>query len=472
MTMDTVLVRTAGRPGRRPTPQPFESPFGPDEIFFSTTDRRGIIRSGNRVFTRVSKYDRAELIGSPHSTIRHPDMPRVVFKLLWQEIGAGRPIAAYVKNMAQDGSYYWVLATIVPCEGGYLSVRIKPATPFLGIVETVYQDLLAVEQETERGEARRREEALAASAARLQEHLQAAGFADYGAFMRAFLLAEVKQRDAQRGAASAGGQPDTTPAEERPLPRMLDACGELGGFLRALVGRLDAYTSLSEHLAEKVQFASELAEDVQLFSMNALLAASHLRDDAAALGAVSSLMQARSDEAAPVFLALTDDVVGAANLLNAILVPVAIARLQVEAASAFVQELLEGKADERATADDLGALIHCLADEVSGIGQALTDLDRQLRTLVDHVDQLRGALATMRALELNGRIEAARVEGADGVVTLFRTIAETIARARDELEELGRAGRYSFAWEVRETERTRGHVGQIRELVVSLGAQR
>ena len=95
-------------------PKNIESVFLPDEMFFSTTDLKGIILSGNDVFIRVSKFSKEELIGKPHNIIRHPDMPRIVFKLLWDYIQSGKPIVAYVKNIAKDGSYYWVLATVVP----------------------------------------------------------------------------------------------------------------------------------------------------------------------------------------------------------------------------------------------------------------------------------------------------------------------------------------------------------------------
>ena len=113
------------------TPAPTDqiSPFAIDELFFSRTDQKGIIRSGNDVFVRVSRWDEADLVGAPHNVIRHPDMPRAVFRLLWDTLGAGQPIAAYVKNMARDGAYYWVMAAVVPWGDGYLSVRMKPTGP-------------------------------------------------------------------------------------------------------------------------------------------------------------------------------------------------------------------------------------------------------------------------------------------------------------------------------------------------------
>lgn len=65
-----------------------------------------MITFGNDVFVRVSGYSRETLKGAPHSIIRHPDVPRAVFKLLWDTLKSDHPIAAYVKNMSANGSYY------------------------------------------------------------------------------------------------------------------------------------------------------------------------------------------------------------------------------------------------------------------------------------------------------------------------------------------------------------------------------
>lgn len=209
-------------------PIPVERPFAVQEIFFTTTDRKGVIRSGNRVFTRVSGYTEAELVGAPHNIVRHPDMPRVVFQLLWSEIGAGRPIAAYVKNMASDGSYYWVLATAMPVGDGYLSVRLKPTSPLLATVAPLYDELRAVEQHIEeRGGSPK--EAMAASAERLAERLGDLGFPDYRSFMFVALPAEL------RAFLDARGTPPAGTAQRGMLGAALASCGRLRQHAHARV---------------------------------------------------------------------------------------------------------------------------------------------------------------------------------------------------------------------------------------------
>ena len=107
---------------------------------------KGIILSGNDVFVRMSGYSRETLVGAAHNIIRHPDIPQAVFKLLWDYLEAGKPFAGYVKNMAADGGFYWVTVLVVPIPQGYLSVRFKPSTALLPVVDGVYAQMLAVEK--------------------------------------------------------------------------------------------------------------------------------------------------------------------------------------------------------------------------------------------------------------------------------------------------------------------------------------
>lgn len=133
------------------SPSGVERTFGPDELIVSKTDLKGAITYANQVFCRVSGYTEEELLGRPHSLIRHPDMPRAVFKLLWDELAAGREVFAYVLNLAADGAHYWVLAHVTPTQRagrviGYHSNRRLPDRRAIRRATDLYSALLTEER--------------------------------------------------------------------------------------------------------------------------------------------------------------------------------------------------------------------------------------------------------------------------------------------------------------------------------------
>ncbi len=168
-------------------PETGEAPFNPGETFFSHTDERGIIRSGNFIFQRVAGYEWEELLGAPHKIIRHPDMPSGLFWLFWDTLKKGRPIGAYVKNRAKDGLHYWVYAVAMPAREGFLSVRIKPCSELLAKVKEKYLELR--EAENEKGISPEE------SAARLLEWVGELGYSDYMAFASHALSRELQTLD-------------------------------------------------------------------------------------------------------------------------------------------------------------------------------------------------------------------------------------------------------------------------------------
>ena len=96
------------------TPSGRETFFPASELIVSKTDLKGRLTYANGLFCQIAGYRESELIGQPHSMIRHPDMPRSVFRLLWDTIEDRREIFAFVKNMASSGDHYWVFAHVTP----------------------------------------------------------------------------------------------------------------------------------------------------------------------------------------------------------------------------------------------------------------------------------------------------------------------------------------------------------------------
>lgn len=154
-----------------------ERHFGADEVIVTKTDRGGRITYANRTFLGIAGLTEREALGAPHNIIRHPHMPRLVFKLLWDTVGQGREIFAYVLNRAMNGDHYWVFAHITPSFAaggaiiGYHSNR-RVADPGVvdGVIAPLYATLLAEEDKHDR-----LQEKMAASGALLQGLLRERG---------------------------------------------------------------------------------------------------------------------------------------------------------------------------------------------------------------------------------------------------------------------------------------------------------
>ncbi|MDD2738863.1 MAG: PAS domain-containing protein [Methylomonas lenta] len=146
------------------TPTQHEIVMRDDDFIVSKTDSVGKLTYCNPIFIEFSGYTELELLGKQHNIVRHPDMPRTVFKILWETIRSGEEFYGFVKNLCKDGSYYWVFAYVTPsfsvCEKGktpeiigYFSVRRKPNKRKLDIIQALYRDMLAEENRVDRREA-------------------------------------------------------------------------------------------------------------------------------------------------------------------------------------------------------------------------------------------------------------------------------------------------------------------------------
>lgn len=124
-----------------------EVPFPEGRLIVSQTDPAGVITQANQSFVAMSGYAAEELLGEQHYILRHPEMPAVAFKDLWDTVCQGKKWTGYVKNLRADGAYYWVFASVVPNirDGrivGYTSVRRKPSRTKVAECTALYRTLV------------------------------------------------------------------------------------------------------------------------------------------------------------------------------------------------------------------------------------------------------------------------------------------------------------------------------------------
>jgi PAS domain S-box-containing protein len=122
------------------------------DIIVSQSDLDGFIIYANPIFYKIAGYSYGKLIGENHNIIRHPDMPKAVFQLLWKQLKKRKSVYCFIKNKSKDNRYYWVFAYIRPSVNkdgsvrNYISTRRAMSNKAKAIIEPLYKQLLSIEQ--------------------------------------------------------------------------------------------------------------------------------------------------------------------------------------------------------------------------------------------------------------------------------------------------------------------------------------
>lgn len=137
----------------RPRPRNEEIKLDPKQIIISKTDATGVITYANDYFSQVCGYSNYELMDKPHNIVRHPDMPKIAFKLMWDTISEGKNFRAVVKNLAKDGRYYWVITDFEPTYDRatgeiieHTAYRMPAPKKAVETMAPIYAKLLEIEQ--------------------------------------------------------------------------------------------------------------------------------------------------------------------------------------------------------------------------------------------------------------------------------------------------------------------------------------
>ena len=136
----------------RPVVLDSEIQFSQKKFIVSKTDKEGKILFVNKNFCEVSGYTEAELLGETHSVLRHPDMPKAIFYLIWKSLLAGVEVSAIIKNLTKSGQYYWVIADFSvkrDAKGeidSFSSLRRVAPSYVSEAIEPLYQEMLVAER--------------------------------------------------------------------------------------------------------------------------------------------------------------------------------------------------------------------------------------------------------------------------------------------------------------------------------------
>ena len=361
----------------------YERFFDPDDIFFSTTDAKGVIQRSNRTFDSLSRYTRERLMRSPHNIIRHLDMPAGVFKLMWDDLQAGLPVCAYVINRAADGLDYRVFATIVPIPGGYLSVRTKPMnTRTQEAVQAVYRRVRSREREfAARGSSRRRVGELGAE--ELTRELDALGFDSLHAMTLETLPHEVS------ALVSAGVRVPAPPAVEGPVTQILTIAGQIERETNLLVFQLEEYLRLLTSLAAAKGVMLDVAGRTESYAR--LVGGRELKMADKADAMAYQIIEV-SEKVTPALRGLPERMSGLQELVLELRFTVALMRLLTLMVGRFARSVLDGSEEEPVgSMNDLCAALDAgfarLGPLCKEVEQGVAAMDSELREVTPALDR-------------------------------------------------------------------------------------
>jgi len=371
-----------------------------NELFFSITDKESRILSGNDVFVRISGYTKSELVGSFHNIIRHPDMPKVIFKTLWDYLKADKPIVAYVKNRTKEGGYYWVLAAVFALNDRYVSIRLKPSTKIFTAVKELYTKLLMVESL----------EGVEGSAVMLSALLRDLGYKNYDHFMGDALLQELQ---GHKGLHSQTSLKEGVLESSSPLLLHLKLAY---GYTQTLMSeynhwfeKINVFTQTKSMFEEKSLLLREVAREIVFLSLNASVSSYKIARGGETFSVLARDIRTNAKE--------NDSLIGQIDIithnlsdsLNGIIFSVSGIRLQTEMLTYFIAEQLSENASVHAEgiSNSMEILFKLIAEYSGKLNTLQIQIEQHLYETLKYLDQLEQQMMYLGYIQVYGIIEAA-----------------------------------------------------------------
>ncbi|MCG2802831.1 MAG: PAS domain-containing protein [Cellulomonas sp.] len=370
-------------------PNGSERKVATEDLFFSTTDRKGIIDGANAVFCHYAAYSMDELLREPHNLIRHPDMPGGAFQIMWDLLLAGHPMGAYVKNLAHDGAAYWVFATITPLGDGFLSVRQAPCrTDLFAAANALYEKVLPMELAA-RSAGASRIAAARLGAAALAEGIGSRGFESYQDFIRMAVPAEIRAR---RETTSWTGVDPRDPGSGV-TQDLIDAAVAVDQALDSQMSGLDELEMLSGRLSQTSDQMEASLERLRGAVAAAVAASGEVAATEPVLGRVVGPLSAISQWLVEAIEDLRQRLAEVRGRISELRLRIALARLHDETLAEFAREMANGDAPERApvyvqqlcraleeTATTAAREVVVTNEGLRTLAQDLVEVEREMRT--------------------------------------------------------------------------------------------
>ncbi|MCM2350096.1 MAG: PAS domain-containing protein [Bacteriovoracaceae bacterium] len=420
---------------KKPIPRLEEVSFGFEELFFSTTDWKGVIEFGNTVFVRISGYPAETIIKAPHNIIRHPDMPKCVFKVFWDFLKNNNPIGAYVKNMSADGRYYWVFAFAFPVKDGYLSIRFKPSSEIFSVVQEVYAEVLKKEKASSVEEAEKL----------LLKLIQDKGFENYSNFMIHAAVTELKSRKKHlsQSHSSAG-------ATDPSLNRITEITNLTSIHLDQSFAKIAIFEEGSKSFRENLALLSSEFQKLKFLSVNMNILAVNFGESAATLSVISeefSKLATQIEDQIKSFASFTESL---AVVIKNCSLNIASLKTQMIMVDFFVKESIHNLKTSANAFDGMiqnkDMFTSLFTASIDQLGNELSKLTSEMMMIEEQMSGIKKLVRTLEIIKQTGAIESSRkdeikssfsvyLQEMDGFLNLLRRSINELAQQQTNLSQ-------------------------------------
>lgn len=400
-----------------------EARFDLHELFFSITDLNSTILSGNETFVRISGYHKEELIGHYHNVIRHQDMPKIIFKVFWDYIQAGKPIVAYVKNKTKEGGYYWVLSVVFPLNEKYISIRVKPNTQIFSSIRELYFRLLMAETKLDSK----------ASEELLFELLHNLGYRDYDHFMNEVLLSELLERKellSQKQVTEDECSIGTS--ENKEIQSLCETSSELLKKYATWFERIDLFSKIKSEFEEKGEVLRSLARDIVFLSLNASVASYKLETNGETFGVLASDIRTNAKDNDILIEKIHEQTQSLTHSLNDIIFLISYISLQMEMITYFIRELLTN--NDTTLYWNIETLLELVSTYNAKLTKQPYQIDKSVKQISVYLEELDQQVMYLGYVQVYGIIESARTaDDKLGFGEIFSQLKNLIAKTSEEV---------------------------------------
>ncbi|MDD5718013.1 MAG: PAS domain-containing protein, partial [Sulfuricurvum sp.] len=412
-----------------------EATFGTNELFFSITQKDSTIVSGNGAFIRISGYPKDELIGRYHNIVRHPEMPKVIFKTFWERLEAKKPIVAYVQNRAKNGDHYWVIAAVFPLEKYYLSIRIKPNSPLFSAIKDLYHRLL--EEEGSSG--------IAASEHALEQGLNTLGYSNYDQFMGEALLGELQERkryaNPQKRESDYANEPSEWVSRLNSIHRY---ASDSIRYYERWFEKIGLFKEMKVMFEEKSLHLRHLGREIVFLSLNTSVSSHKMETGGETFGILARDIRINAKENDAIIGRIHTKSNAIAEVIHTIIFSVSAIRLQFETLIRFVEEILTqtGVMGGEEIRDNLNGLIELVQYYASTLKTVQYTIEEHIQENLDNMDLLERQVMYLGYIQIYGMIEASRISDPSvGFGGIFSQLKDLIEQTSSEIEIMRKTAR-------------------------------